>query len=106
MKHFFGANLPPRMPPKVAALPREVLEHALTSAGMTVQDIRALLRSDAWRDLDPGTAKSFSSGNFLNLMEPFDLAPLILRKSSRAPGLFNSPQGPSEENTSLSSTHP
>jgi hypothetical protein len=47
----------------------------------------------------PGTAKSFSSGNFLNLMEPFDLAPLILRKSS----VFNtitslhSPQRPSEE---------
>jgi hypothetical protein len=40
------------MPPKVAALPREVLEPAITSAGMTAQNIRALLRSNAWRDLD------------------------------------------------------
>jgi hypothetical protein len=40
------------MPPKIAALRREVLEPALTSAGMTAQYIRALLRSDAWRDLD------------------------------------------------------
>jgi hypothetical protein len=30
----------------------------------------------------PGTAKSFSSGNILNLIEPFDLAPLVLRKYS------------------------
>jgi hypothetical protein len=52
VKHFFGANLPPRMPPKVADLPREVLEPALTSAGRTAQDIRRLLRSDARRDLD------------------------------------------------------
>jgi hypothetical protein len=29
-----------------------------------------------------GIAKSFFSGNFLNLMEPFNLAPLKLRKSS------------------------
>jgi hypothetical protein len=40
------------MPPKVAALPQEVPEPALTSSGTTVQDIRALLRSDAWRNLD------------------------------------------------------
>jgi hypothetical protein len=40
------------MPPKVASLPREVLEPALTSAGMTAQGIRTLMRSDAWRDLD------------------------------------------------------
>jgi hypothetical protein len=40
------------MPPKVAALSREVLKPALTSAGMIAQDIRSLLRSDAWRDLD------------------------------------------------------
>jgi hypothetical protein len=40
------------MPPKVAALPREGLELALISVGMTAQDIRAPLRSDAWRDLD------------------------------------------------------
>jgi hypothetical protein len=52
VKHFFRANLPSGMPPKVAALPREVLEPALTSAGMTAQDIQSLLRSDAWRDLD------------------------------------------------------
>jgi hypothetical protein len=40
------------MPPKVAALPRKMLEPALTSARITAQDIRALMRSDAWRDLD------------------------------------------------------
>jgi hypothetical protein len=51
-KHFFGVNLPPRNAPKVTALLREVLEPALTSAGMIAQDIRALPRSDAWRDLD------------------------------------------------------
>jgi hypothetical protein len=37
---------------KVAALSREVREPALTSDGMTAHDIRTLLRSDAWRDLD------------------------------------------------------
>jgi hypothetical protein len=52
VKHYFGAHLPPYMTPKVAALPREVLEPALTSAGMTAQGIRAPLRSDAWRHLD------------------------------------------------------
>jgi hypothetical protein len=40
------------MAPKVAALSREVLDSALTSAGMAAQDIRALLRRDAWRGPD------------------------------------------------------
>jgi hypothetical protein len=34
------------MPPKVLALPREGIERALCSIGVTAQDVRALLRSD------------------------------------------------------------
>jgi hypothetical protein len=57
-----------------------VLEPAITSTGMTAQVFRALLPSEHGAISIPGTAKSFSSGNFLNMMEPFDLAPLIFAK--------------------------
>jgi hypothetical protein len=36
------------MPPKVAALPREVLEPRLYATGVCAQDIRAMLRSPEW----------------------------------------------------------
>jgi hypothetical protein len=45
------------MLPKVGPLSREVFEPALTSAGMTVQDTCALLRSDEWCALDSRNAQ-------------------------------------------------
>jgi hypothetical protein len=36
------------MPPKVAALPRKVLEPRLYDTGVCIQDIRAMLRSPEW----------------------------------------------------------
>jgi hypothetical protein len=40
------------MPPKVKPIPRELLEPALYSSGITGQDIRALLRSSEWQALE------------------------------------------------------
>jgi hypothetical protein len=67
------------MPPKVAALSREVLEPALTSAGMTAHDIRALLRSDAWRDLDSRNSEvvvlwDFSQSDGISQLGTSDIA--------------------------------
>jgi hypothetical protein len=39
------------MPPKVAALPREVLEPRLYATGVCLQDIRAMHHSPEWRAL-------------------------------------------------------
>jgi hypothetical protein len=36
------------MPPKVLALPRECIERALCNTVVTIQDVRALFRSDDW----------------------------------------------------------
>jgi tetrahydromethanopterin S-methyltransferase subunit G len=40
------------MPPKVPALPREAIERALYTTGVSAQDIRAVLTSDDWRALE------------------------------------------------------
>jgi hypothetical protein len=39
------------MPPKVAALPSELIQHALQGAGLSGQDIRAILRAPEWHRL-------------------------------------------------------
>jgi hypothetical protein len=36
------------MPPKVAALPPEHIQHAVQEAGLSGQDIRAILRAPEW----------------------------------------------------------
>jgi hypothetical protein len=40
------------MPPKVAALPSELIQHALQEAGLSGQDIRAILRAPEWHSLN------------------------------------------------------
>jgi hypothetical protein len=40
------------MPPKAGHIPREASEPALYSSGMTVQDVRAVLRSSQWQALE------------------------------------------------------
>jgi hypothetical protein len=78
VKDFLGANLPPHLPPKVAAHSREVLESPLTSARKTAQDIPALLPSDAWGDLDSRNSQvvchwEFSQSNGTIHLSTFDL---------------------------------
>jgi hypothetical protein len=45
---YFAQNPQVLMPPKVLVFPRQRIERALCNTGVTVQDIRALLRSDDW----------------------------------------------------------
>jgi hypothetical protein len=40
------------MPPKVAALPSELIQHALREAGLSGQDICAILRAPEWHGLN------------------------------------------------------
>jgi hypothetical protein len=40
------------MPPKVATLPSELIQHALQEAGLSGQDIRAILRALEWQGLN------------------------------------------------------
>jgi hypothetical protein len=40
------------MPPKVAALPSELIQHVLQEAGLSGQDIRAILRAPEWHGLN------------------------------------------------------
>jgi hypothetical protein len=40
------------MPPKVAAPPSELIQHALQEAGLSGQDIRAILRAPEWHGLN------------------------------------------------------
>jgi hypothetical protein len=40
------------MPPKVAALLSELIQHALQEAGLSGQDIRAILRAPEWHGLN------------------------------------------------------
>jgi hypothetical protein len=40
------------MPPKVAALPSELIQHGLREAGLSGQDIPAILRAPEWHGLN------------------------------------------------------
>jgi hypothetical protein len=45
------------MPPKAVPIPNDVMETKLASAPLSGQDVRALLRSEAWNGLDSRNAQ-------------------------------------------------
>jgi hypothetical protein len=52
------------MTPKVSALPREAIEDKLYQTGIMAQDIRAMLRSEAWTRLQSGNEQVVFLHNF------------------------------------------
>jgi hypothetical protein len=62
--HFIASFRHPVMPPKVSALPREAIEDKLYQTGIMAQDVRAMLRSEAWTGLQSRNEQALFLHNF------------------------------------------
>jgi hypothetical protein len=62
---FIGKIPIPAVPSNVAAVPAELIQHVLQEAGLSSQDIRAILRAPEWHGLNPRNERILFLFDFL-----------------------------------------